>query len=217
MRKVMLLTLFIAWMMLSSCNPANLSFDKMPYLTTSKVLFQDDFSDEQSGWLIGSSVYDLKAYSPEGFMILVNAPHTKSWSLPGMRFSDISLSVTARKLAGPENNSFGVLCRFQDSHNYYSFLVGSDGYYGVVKVLNGTETLLGSPVMDYSVDILPFDAENNITAECSGDTLSLTVNDTLLISVQDSDLSYGDVGLVVESRDEGDLAMLFNNFLVETR
>ncbi len=45
MRKVMLLTLFIAWIALSSCNPANLSFDKMPYLKTSKVLFQDDFSD----------------------------------------------------------------------------------------------------------------------------------------------------------------------------
>ena len=217
MRKVMILTLFITWMMLSSCNPQSLSFDKLPYLNNDKVLFKDDFLDEQSGWLVGISVYDLKAYSPEGFMILVNAPNTKSWSIPGLRFSDIFVKVTARKLSGPENNSFGVLCRYQDPQNFYSFLVGSDGYYGIVKVFNGTETLLGSSVMDYSVDVLAFDAENEIAVDCVGNNLSLTVNDVLLMSVQDSDLSYGDVGLLVESREEGDLAVLFNNFLVEER
>jgi len=59
------------------------------------------------------------------------------YSLTRRRFGDFDLRVQGRATAGPLDNGYGVIFRLQDRNNYYLFLVSSDGYYSVVRVLNG--------------------------------------------------------------------------------
>ena len=43
------------------------------------------------------------------------------WSNPGLIASDVIVTATSRKLSGPDNNAFGLLCRYQDPNNFYLF------------------------------------------------------------------------------------------------
>ena len=217
MHKQILSITLLALIFLSSCTSLDLAMDHLPVLKNSELLFKDDFHDSSSGWTTNETEIDLKGYSPEGFLIVVNLPNTKSWSVPGMIFADVEVSVKAQKITGPENNLHGVICRYLNEENYYSFLIGNDGYYGISKTVNGQEAMLGRPVMDFSFDINQKDERNEITVGCVGSNLTLTVNGIELLKVKDHDLPYGEVGLIVVSREQPGVAILFNDFSVFNR
>ena len=101
--------------------------------------------------------------------------------------------------------------------NFYSFLISSDGYYAIIKVENGDETLLGSDQFTYSEQINLGSALNQIEAICSGNELSLSVNGQLLQTVKDTSFPTGKVGMIVETRAEGDTAIVFSDFSVIKR
>jgi len=50
-----------------------------------------------------------------------------------LNFVDTLVHTRALKLNGPDDNMFGILCRYQDEENYYALVIGSDGYYGVFR------------------------------------------------------------------------------------
>jgi hypothetical protein len=60
-----------------------------------------------------------------------------------LTFMDVRIEVDAVKMAGPDLNDIGVICRYKDPSNFYFFSVSSDGYYGVSKVINGQEQWIG--------------------------------------------------------------------------
>ncbi|MBC8171515.1 MAG: hypothetical protein H7X77_07570, partial [Anaerolineae bacterium] len=51
---------------------------------------------------------------------------------------DFDLSVEATAVDGSDNNGFGVIFRQTDARNYYYFLISSDGYYKLTRVVNDT-------------------------------------------------------------------------------
>ena len=55
---------------------------------------------------------------------------------------------------------------------------------------------------------------NHIEGDCIGNTLTLYVNGTLLMTATDSSFSSGDVGLIAQAFSTGGVDMLFHNFLV---
>jgi len=61
----------------------------------------------------------------------------RSWSVANFPTQDIEISVQTQKISGPNDTNFGILCRYQDKDNYYSFLISSDGYYGILKMQDG--------------------------------------------------------------------------------
>ena len=93
-----------------------------------EVVFQDDFSRPVSGW----DRYNDPTYSSDyyegGYRIHVLEPNTDAWASPRLDLADVQIEVDATKLGGPDDNVFGVLCRYKDSRNFYFFLVSSDGY-----------------------------------------------------------------------------------------
>ena len=126
----------------------------------SNVLFQDDFSDPTSGWDQINEVEGITDYSNGVYRILVNTDNTDVWANPGLSFSDTVTEVEATKVGGPDDNDLGLICRYQDESNFYFFIISSDGFYGIAKVLNGEQELVGLENMEYSEAINQGNATN---------------------------------------------------------
>lgn len=213
----LLILCLLAAVVLSGCAPSGLSFDELPWLQPGDVIFQDDFSDPSTGWEKANSPYELKGYSQDGYLISVKLPNSRAWSVADLPLSDTEIRVQTQKISGSEDANFGLICRFKNKDNFYSFLISSDGYYGIMKVENGVETLLSSDQFTFSEQIHRGDAANEIIATCIGNELSLNVNGELLLTVNDDSFTSGKAGMIVETRAEGDAAVIFSNFLIIKR
>jgi len=180
----------------------------------SNVLFQDDFSDPTSGWDQINEVEGITDYSNGVYRILVNTDNTDVWANPGLSFSDTVTQVEATKVGGPDDNDLGLICRYQDESNFYFFIISSDGFYGIAKVLNGEQELVGLENMEYSEAINQGNATNRLQAECVGQTLTLYVNDQQVFQTTDAQFSGGDVGLIAGTFDVAGTDVHFDNFVV---
>ncbi len=179
------------------------------------LLFQDGFSDPSSGWDRVQSPEGMTDYEGERYRIVVNAANADYWSNPGLYFEDVLIDVDALKNAGPDDNDFGILCRYQDTENFYFLIISSDGYYGIGIVLDGHQKLLEPPQMYHSEVIIPGNSINHIQAVCQGSRLALSVNGEFIAETYDSTFSTGDIGLIVGSFDEPGVDVLFDNLSVK--
>jgi hypothetical protein len=184
----------------------------------SDVVFQDDFSDTNSGWDSarveneGMTDYDNGVYR-----IQVLTANTNVWANPGISaIGDSRVEVDATKYAGPDNNVFGVICRYQDESNFYFLVISSDGYYGIGKVINGAQELIdmADNFMLESSLINQGAVTNRIRGDCVGNTLTLYVNGQQVDSKTDGNLTTGDVGLLAGTFEEAGTDITFDNFLV---
>lgn len=177
------------------------------------LLFQDDFSSPASGWNRTSYGGGIMDYDGGGYRMLVNALQANFWSTPHREFTDVRIEADAGKLAGPDANRIGLLCRSVGS-NYYFFIIGSDGYYGLGIFKGGQTTLLGQTAMQSSAAIRTGAAVNHLRMDCNGNALSAYVNGVQVAAVQDGGLTHGDVGLVAGTFDEPGVDIVFDNFVV---
>ena len=178
------------------------------------LLFQDDFSDPESGWDKVSVSDGITDYADGVYRIFVNTSNTDVWSNPGLSFTDTRIEVDATKVDGADDNDFGLICRYKDSSNFYFFVISSDGYYGIGKVVDGKQQLIGVETMPPSEFINQGNDTNHLRADCAGTTLSIYVNDQLLANYEDGEFSSGDVGLIAGSFDNAGVDVHFDNFVV---
>ena len=179
------------------------------------IFFSDDFTTPPNGWgTMGREGGEI-LFEYEGLVLKVNMPNSLLWSINQPRFRDSRIDVDAVLLDGPVNDNFGVICRFVDNQNFYGFLVTHDGYYGIFKMLNGEMVMTGDKTnLDFNEVIRQGGVVNHITAECTGEMLSLTVNDTLLAEILDNSFSEGQVGLIAGAYENAGVKVLFDNFKV---
>lgn len=177
------------------------------------VLFQDDFSNPLSGWDHVSTPGGIMDYDSGVYRFLINAQNFNYWATPGRRFTDTRVEVDTAKLAGPDSNRAGIVCRL-NGEQFYFFVISSDGYYAVGRT-NGLESyLLGQDQMALSTNIKTGVAINHLRADCVGSTLSFYVNGFLVAQVNDSTLISGEVGLLAGTFDEGGTDIIFDQFIV---
>jgi hypothetical protein len=127
------------------------------------------------------------------------------------------MTVQARQTSGPNNNAYGVLCRYQDENNFYIFLISCDGYYAIGKYQTGEQQVTYlTPNQEYvSSDLINQGvATNLLRVSCIGNELSLSVNGLPLATVQDDSFSGGDVGLGVSTLEPGTAVVQFDDLLV---
>jgi hypothetical protein len=179
------------------------------------VLFRDDFSDPSSGWDRVDTADGVTDYQDGRYRILVNTPNTDVWANPGLAFGDVIVEVDATKAGGPDDNDFGVICRYQDIENFYFFLLSSDGYYGIGRVVDGEQTLIGDDQLYPDDAIRQGEATNHIRADCVGSSLTLHINGVELAEVQDDTFASGDVGLLAGTFDQPGTELLFDDFVVK--
>ncbi len=178
------------------------------------VLFQDAFEHPSSGWDRYQGTDYRADYIGGAYRIEVLLPNTDTWSTPDLSFGDAQIEVDARKVAGSDNNLFGVLCRYQDGSNFYFFLISSDGYAGIGIQQQGEARLLSSDTMLPHPAVATGGALNHLSALCLGPHLELAVNGQPVASVTTAELSGGDVGLIAGTYDEPGVVIEFDNFSV---
>jgi hypothetical protein len=177
------------------------------------LVFMDDFSDPLSGWNRASTDSGTSDFNDGSYRILVNQQFSDIWSTPGLYYTDVSIEVDALKVGGERENRFGLICR-ANHDGYYTFLISSDGFYAVGKFDGSEHTVIGGRAMKVSSIINQGTAQNNIRADCIGDTLTLYINGEMVEQVYDNTFQSGDVGLLAGTYESVGTDILFTNFLV---
>ena len=178
-----------------------------------RIIFQDDFSNPSSGWNRAATQSGVSDYDDGVFRIFVDEVFSDIWSVPALNQGDVRIEVDAIKVGGERNNRFGIICR-ANGEDFYTFMISSDGYYGIGKVQGFKHTLIGIRAMQPSEAIHQGTALNHIHAGCIGETLTLYINGQLVEQVQDGAFASGNVGLIAGTYDAPGTDILFDNFLV---
>ena len=210
MKKAYLLAILALLTFSSACSS---STDK----SGENVLYKDDFSNETTGWPRARTDEGITDYENGIYRIFVNLENQDYLGTPGLFLqSDVRVEVDATKVSGSDDNDFGVLCRYQDNNNFYQFFVSSDGYVGILKVVDGfNQNISGGQLIDHpAVNI--GNAMNRIGADCLGDTLTMYVNGQQVLTAQDTTfMTGGDVGIFAGTYDEPGTDIHFDNFIVK--
>ena len=161
----------------------------------------DDFSDKKSGWENLQLDEGSAGYVGETYQIAVDVPNTDIFMTYARTFVNCEITVKAARIIGSDNNNFGIICRFQDSKNFYAGQISSDGFAGIFKVEDGEYRLLGNQNMVPVPAIMGGSGENEIQFECIENTLTLSVNSVLADSQQDDTFKSGEIGLIAGTID----------------
>jgi hypothetical protein len=170
----------------------------------------------------------------------------KSWAVSKQFWADVDFSVQASPVDGPINNGYGVIFRFQnkgnassDDDNYYVFMISSDGYYQIVRSLDGEQKELSnwipSPVVDQGIGVTNFlrvvAVGDRFQFYINGQLVQLCVPDdpngvstydernggckgTMVDTLEDASIPNGQLGVVIQTLDEPGVIVDFDNVLV---
>lgn len=152
-------------------------------------------------------------YTMGGYTILNESDQAIAWSTRSDQFAGVRLEVNTRKISGPMDGYYGVVCNFGNGGNYYFLGIGSDGWYGIAKQVSSKTTWLIEGI-DTSGVVRTGGSDNVIRADCANGMLSLWSNGTLIATVQDNTFSAGAVGMAVGTRKVGKVEVLFDNLSV---
>ncbi|MGQ0602983.1 MAG: hypothetical protein ACT4QE_14970 [Anaerolineales bacterium] len=200
-------------MCLAACTPAN------PTPRADGVILQDDFSDPASGWDRHSAAEIVTDYVDGQYRVEVGSANLDAWGLAGLDLNDVQVEAEARYAAGPLDNSYGLLCRYtraDDKSSFYFFLVSSDGYYAMGKVVRNIRTYLNpnknfEPLAAVQTDKA---AVNVLAMTCRDDQFTFVVNGQPAGAFTDAELTHGDVGLMVSTLTEGGVKIHFDNAVI---
>jgi hypothetical protein len=177
--------------------------------TTFGIVLSDDFPGPGSGWVTAEEDNFEMTYSDGGYRLFVNIFNADIFSVRGQSNDDVRIEVDVAKRSGPEDGYYGVICRFIDGGNYYSLVIEGNGEYHIYRKSGGQTTDLGEPGVEAGYQSDEF---HRLRGECVGDTLTLFLDDNLLISAVDDSIESGSIGLLAGTRDVPGLEILFDNF-----
>ncbi|HEX2622220.1 MAG TPA: hypothetical protein VHL11_18810 [Phototrophicaceae bacterium] len=181
------------------------------------------------------------AQTHDGMMQLtLDNPNDSVYAPLRWYFGDFDLQVEATVTGGVENNGFGVIFRQTDRKNYYYFLISADGYYQLVRVLNGTARTMSNWIPSPAIET-GIMAKNQIRVVGQGDQFAFYVNNQrlavcipdnpeaestydefaeeckagqMLEIFTDTALTYGHPGVIAISLNDPDVEVAFDNLIV---
>ncbi len=177
-----------------------------------ELVFQDDFASK-SGWTKETGENYGFDFVDGGYQIFVKIKEVPIWSVRTNTYQDVQLEVDAKQVDDTRGGYFGLVCRHTGGANFYAFVIGSDGFYGIAKKGSGLFSFLKQGAVPPEAN-LSSDEPNRVRADCIGNTLSLFVNGVKVAEIQDKEYSQGDVGMVVGARSRGTVTVLFDSFAV---
>ncbi|KPV52305.1 hypothetical protein SE17_16300 [Kouleothrix aurantiaca] len=113
---------------------------------------------------------------------------------------------------GPEQSAAGIIFHYQDDKNFYIFTAAADGSYSLDLYKNDELTHL----IDWtnSSAIHGPGELNTLRVETQGDSIRLYANDELLDEISDSTFSRGKAALAVNTFDDPNVTVTFDNLVV---
>jgi hypothetical protein len=183
-------------------------------------LYKDDFSSESSGWSHSTDDTGSLEYEEGEYVFRINESQYITWGLlDEEEFENIrvEVEVAERNQASNDQPTFGVMCHYQDSNNYYYAGFGTDGYYAVIKYENGEDFFLSDPAENLwqpTEDISGGQEKYKLEVECANGNIKLIVDGKTISEVEDSTFSKGQIGLFVLTFDEPEAHIAFDNIRV---
>ena len=193
----------------------------LPVMTPfAKVAFRDDLTSAGNSWERVNSDNLVLDFVSGGYRIYIGqagSGHT-SWIKDG--YTDLNIEVDAKRLAGPDDGRFGVLCRAKENIGSYGFAVDGLGGYEIQKYNfsqseGSVRTLASGKLTPNPINATDF---NHLRADCVGNLLSLYLGERVLARATDSQYTSGGFGLVALTgdSDQPGVDMLFSHFVVRT-
>jgi hypothetical protein len=201
------------------------------------LLYAASFDAEQDDWQTYSGRLD--ASIDAGVLRLENGQiNSSALSVARQYYSDFDLRARAQALSGPLDNGYGVVFHHQNSLNFYAFLVSSDGYYAVLRVVDGDQLWLSNwintPLVNQGLG-----AENRLRVVAQGDQFRFFVNEqpvqvcipddptgestyvmdtcvegTMQDVLRDGLLTSGQIGMVALTYSEPDVIASFDDVVI---
>lgn len=214
-KSTLFLSLFLI-LFLAACLPGQVSGPEP--CNEDGTLLQDNFSGERDcGWILYNDQGVTSSIKDNVLTINNSLSGQISWVNADRNFDDVIITTQARQIGGPNDNAYGVICRYQSESDFYVFLISGDGYYAIGKYQTGTnqiEYLTDDGQYIYSDVINQGEAANEIKASCVGNELTLTVNGILLDTVNDPTFVRGDIGLGASTFQPGTAEIEFDSIRV---
>jgi hypothetical protein len=184
-----------------------------PSENAGELLYSDDFtSRKESGWSTFTDANVSRFYKDGKYHIKVKNGGLSYWSFAGKDLQDFVLEVNATQEGGPDDNDFGVVTRYANPGNYSLFLISGDGFYGFAKRENNQWAI---PVKWTRSDALKQgNSTNTLRLAALGENLVLYANGEKLADFLDSSPRSGDIGFWVETFQEGNVGIAFDNLKV---
>ena len=158
----------------------------------------DDFSNKKSGWGAGKTdQYEMGYVDGGGYQITVN--NFMAWTIFAKSFDDIQVDVNVIFNPGEEMVTAGVMCRYQDSKNFYVFFLDRDGTHAIVRYKNGEYIPLDRGNVEGDVVFHKGEASNRLGAMCSGNNLKMFLNGKKVLEATDDSYKAGNICLLGSS------------------
>lgn len=179
------------------------------------LVYEDDFSDPGSGWDDAFDRYTTKQYGNNKYYIEITTSNLVAWGLANREVADFRLEVDAAQAAGPNNNGYGILFRFQDRDNFYRFDISGDGFFLLSKFRAGEWVTLVPWTASSAINV--GQAANRLAVEAIGSQIRVYANDKLLAEVEDSTFTRGNFGFFASTFSEPNLTISFDDIKLWTR
>ncbi len=164
----------------------------------------DDGTVEASGRIV-NGVFELTAFQADGLY----------WTSPSERFGDGVYEVEATAVSGPLDNGYGLMFLYDEATtNFYLFEISSDGFVWIGFCEDGCsepEPLVEDGWFESDLVRTGIGVSNRLTVEVNGEMMRFFINGEELAAVADRRVTEGDMGLLVESFDEGNVRIHFDN------
>lgn len=171
-----------------------------PSPTPPTRLFADAFDSALSGWDRFSGLTELADYVDGRYTLKNTGPAQDVWATPGILVADGHIRVQA-ELHTASLGAVGVLCRYRREgarHSFYYLAVRNDNTYTLGRVIRDERLLLLGvyrPLVDTTLQAGP----QTLELTCRDSYLSATVNGVPQITITDTALLQGDVGLMLST------------------
>ena len=169
--------------------------------------YSDDFSDPNSGWDVQvKDTYSVDYYPGGVYGMTLKTPSKMAVVIPPYPFTrpvgDLVINVKLKGEGG--NGYYGVMCHRTDPKNYIQVSL-ANGYYAVVKVVDGNANALTDPYWKEIIQYAP-DAEGwvRVSLVCGFGRIQLLVDDIGQEIITETDLTTGDAALFVSAGDKVD-------------
>lgn len=173
-------------------------------VSSSDVLYEDDFREGRSNWGVGTDADSAVEYVNDALNIQLFRKNYFVWTSPTDEpYENVHMEVTVTNNGSDADAAFGFFCAVQypidDSHYYLA--ITPRGEYAIAKAALALddEILTNNGTWDSS-DLIPENADSyRLGADCGNGILTLYVNGEEVDSVSDSTYTSGSFALFVLS------------------
>jgi hypothetical protein len=190
-----------------------------------RLIQSDDFLDPKSGWTVQKTGSNSADYVDGQFVVSLGQD-MQSWSsMSGKRFSDGIAEIEATPMLDTQElitqladgfqhfGWYGLVARFQDSNNFYLFVVQPTGKYAILLDKNNSM----QRVKDWTQvvqDVYPFGMVKTIRLRmlAQGPMLRFYINDRLVDVLPDAVWTDGLAGAVASAEKDRSMKVAFDHW-----